>query len=115
MLLEQHNQAKQTHTNATTGSTQEIDCYGYNSLIVWHEMTGVTTGGYVTAELRHTPGTAGLSHPAPAGNSDFALNAKTAATAIGYVTIFKGVSRYVGVVLNRTDGTHNVRVQPINL
>lgn len=92
-----------------------MDCYGYNSLIVWHKMTGVSTGGYVSIENRYEQGTAGIAHPATSTASAFGIGVQAEAATSNYVSIYRGVSRYVGVKLNRTDGTHNVWVQPVNL
>jgi len=74
----QHGITTHTHENAVAGSTVEVDCLGFNSLIVWHEMTGVTTGGHVTVECRHAQGETGITHPAAAGSSEFGLNVKDA-------------------------------------
>lgn len=115
MIYEQHGKIQHTHANAAAGSTVQVDCYGFNALIVWHEMTGVTSGGYVTIENRYEQGTSGIAHPAPAGDSQYGANVKNADETDGYVSIYRGVSRYVGIVLNATDGTHDVRVLPVNL
>lgn len=104
-----------THDAVTAGSTVEIDCHGYTALIIVHEMTGATTGGYVEVEFRTSPGATGVTHPAPAGNSDFGLNVKTAATATNYVSIIRGLTSRVGIKLNRTDGTHTVTVIPCHV
>jgi hypothetical protein len=116
MIQEEQGQVTQTHSAAASGSTVEVDCYGFNSLIIWHEISGSpATGGHVTLENRHTSGSSGVAHPAPAGDGQFGANVKDADSTTSYVSIYRGVSRYVGVILAATDGTHNVRVLPVNL
>lgn len=115
MIQEQHGTVNQTHINAAESGAVEVDCYGYNSVMVIHEMTGVTTGAFVSVKCRHTKGTPGILHPAPAADSEFGAKVKIAALATNYVSIYRGVPRFVDVELIRTDGTHNVRAIPINL
>lgn len=114
MILQQQGTVKHSHVNAVAGSVVEVDCYGYNSVMIIHEMTAPTTGAFVSVKCRHTQGTAGILHPAPAGNSEFGANVKAAVLATNYVSIYRGVSRFIDVELTRTDGTHNVRAIPIN-
>jgi len=106
----------QTHSGQTAGSEVEVDVTGYNTLIIWHVVSGApVTGGYVSLNLKTASGGTSLTHPAPAGNSEWGLNVQTADTTSSYVEVFKGVSKIVGVNLNVTDGTHDVYVMPINL
>lgn len=115
MLQEQQGTVNNTHVGAVASGEVEVDCYGYNSLMIIHEMTGATTGGFVSVKCLHTRGTTGILHPAPAGDSEFGAKVKTAALNANYVSIYRGVPRFIGVTLTRTDGTHNIRAIPINL
>lgn len=115
MIQEQHGKMEQTHDQVTASSTVEGDSYGFNSLIIWHKMSGTTSGGFVAIENRFEKGETGLDHPAPTGNSEFGANVKSADEAASYMTIIRGVSRRYAIILSVTDGTHDVYIQPINL
>lgn len=104
-----------THNGATAGSTKEIDCHGYNAVMIIHEITGGATGGFAQAELRPVKGTAGQIHPAPAAASDWGVNVKTAASLTSYVSIYRGLTSRVGIVLTVTDGTHKVTAIPCSV
>jgi hypothetical protein len=98
------------HNAVTTPSVQEFTMpEGLNALLVIHTMTGQTTGGFVRLEDRFSGGTPGLAHHGKGSNI------KSAATATNYVSLFEGVSKIVGIDLQRTDGTHTVRVLPIRV
>lgn len=105
-----------THKAAEVGSTVEVYTRGFNALIVWHEIEGAADGGYVALELRTEQGQQGaLKHPATDQDSTFGIGIKDSDTKDSYIAIYRGLSEYVGVELNVTDGKHTVKVQPINL
>jgi len=114
--LNSHGSVTQTHSGVTAGSEVEVDCSGFNALIIWHQISGApVTGGYVSLRLKTGAGGTSFPHPAQAGNSVWGLKIKRSATTSSYVSIYKGISTHVGVDLSVTDGTHSVWVLPIIL
>lgn len=106
--------------SATTTST-EIDCRGYNSLLVECAVSAITAGNWVVEVQGCTVsgGTVGLytnlADAAPAGIVNVFKSAAMNANG-NYILIFKGILDYNKVVATRTtDGTITVKVQPINL
>ena len=98
-----------THKAVTDGSAVKHSCKGYNALLIHHEMTGTTAGGYVSLAMGNEENGVYIAHHGK-GN-----NIKSAALATNYTCIYEGIMDWVQVTLNRTDGTHTVTVQPINI
>ncbi len=103
-----------THNAVVAGSTVQADCRGFNSVIVLHTMTGQTTGGWV--KVCNKTGDTGTQLPTNwSAETNFGLGVKTANSATDYSIILRGVTDYIDVVLARADGTHTVKIIPINL
>lgn len=100
-----HGETVVVFDNATTGGTKTVYCVGANALLVLHEITGATSGGYVALRLK-AGGVTVPHHGKGAG-------IKTSAVAASYAALFEGVTEEVEVVLNVTDGTHRVVVVPV--
>jgi hypothetical protein len=102
---------KATHEAAV--ATSEVEFHvgnNYNALLVMHEIdNGGGAGGYVSLTIGDKKDGTYIAHHGEGSNI------KAADQAASYTCIFKGVSDTVKVKLNRTSGTHNVRVQPINV
>jgi hypothetical protein len=92
-------------SGATAGGIRRVHADGANALLVLHKITGATSGGYVSLSLL----AGGVSVP----HHGRGTNIKSAATPTSYAALFEGVTDEVEVVLNVTDGTHDVVVVPL--
>ncbi|MDI6814425.1 MAG: hypothetical protein QMD10_12970, partial [Desulfitobacteriaceae bacterium] len=92
------------------GISREILCAGFNALLLHHVITRTpATGGYATITMSPKSGGTFVAHH---GDGQ---NIQTAAVTASYISLFRGILDYVKVVLNVTDGTHTVIVQPLNI
>lgn len=104
-----------------TATSNEIDCRGFNSLLVECAVSAITSGNWVV-EVQgsmESGGTLGLftnlADAAPAGIVNLFKSASMNANG-NYVLLFKGITDYVKIVATRTtDGTLTCKVQPMNL
>lgn len=108
--MSQKGMYKVTHSAVVAGSAvKHYVGKHYNALLVKHVMSGTTIGGYVSLkQAEETDGTFVAHH----GKG---TNIKGAAVAASYYAIFEAVDDYVEVTLNRTDGTHDVTITPVNV
>lgn len=81
----------------------------YNAVIVHHEISGGSTGGYVSLKMGGKEGSTFIAHHGKG------TNIKSADTTTSYTAIFEGIMDFVEFTLNYTDGTHTVTIQPINV
>jgi hypothetical protein len=101
--------ARTTHAAVIAGSAVIHRCEGYNALLVHHVISGAAIGGYVSLKM------------GPAADGPFVAhhgegtNIKAADVAVSYTALFKGIMDHVEITLARTDGTHTVTVQALNL
>ncbi len=98
-----------THDAVVSGSEVVVGCSGFNALLVHHVIVGATTGGFVSLTMSGKDNGVFVAHHGEG------TNIKTTATKDSYTSVFKGIMDWVKVVLNVTDGTHTVTVQPINI
>lgn len=81
----------------------------YNAVLVHHQITGGTTGGFVSLKMGGKEGGTFIAHHGKG------TNIKAAASATSYTAIFEGLMDWIEVSLAVTDGTHTVTIQPINV
>lgn len=104
-----------------TATSAEIDCRGYNSLLVECAVSDITSGNWVV-EVQGSAASGGtlglytnLADAAPAGIVNLYKSASMNADG-NYILIFKGILDYNKIVATRTtDGTLTCKVQPFNL
>lgn len=104
-----------------TATSAEIDCRGFNALMVECAVSAITSGNWVV-EVQGctiTGGTVGLytnvADATPAGITNLFKSASMNANG-NYILIFKGILDFNKVVATRTtDGTLTCKVQPCNL
>lgn len=92
------------NASVTNGATVLVDCSMGRDLLIWHYMTGQTTGGYI--EVRSVPdGTTRVAHHGGG------TNLPTGNEAATYSCTAYDAAEQVELVLHRADGTHTVWVQ----
>lgn len=103
--------APETIFNAIAGASSPVkrQYKGYNALLVHHYMTGVTSGGYVGLKMGGSENSQFIAHHGKG------TNIKSANVNASYTCLFEGIMDWVEITLNRTDGTHTVIIQPVNI
>lgn len=84
--------------------TKEIDCSGYNALLLFHDVVSGTA--YATVRVKTDSSGFAVGH-----HTD-GTNIKTSNQTADYCSLFKGIARYNDIILNYAGGTHNIYAVP---